>query len=334
MTRYGPHWKRRLLKIPQNIRDKVARLKQDTCVIACSIRIPKRSIQGGVYKHIGIVWNDGVAVFPHKIVPHPDNGPFSRANIEGKVIVHEDKPKVLKTYSMDTPNFGDWSKGTHEVDFQREVYQREYIPPKELAIRIGQIAEDVGEQSYVFSFTVDDVLDRTAANFEQQLFFNLNLLQENVGNHGVFPSDTTREDFIRTLYVNWEILPPDERDTNIDKIFRTVGSADPKVRARIQDRYDTLARFKPIQFVQGTSEFRHYFGAQFADDLVVFENIEYGNALYVMFENWQTLSQKSRTELLTLNPDEVVRIPHTKTWKIRLRALIMRERAKRRRQAN
>ena len=67
MTRYGPHWKRRLLKIPQNIRDKVARLKQDTCVIACSIRIPKRSIQGGVYKHIGIVWNDGVAVFPHKI---------------------------------------------------------------------------------------------------------------------------------------------------------------------------------------------------------------------------------------------------------------------------
>ena len=76
---------------------------------------------------------------------------------------------------------------------------------------------------------------------------------------------------------------------------------------------------KPQAFIQGTSEFRRYFGAQFADDIVVFENIEYGNAIYVMFEDWQLLSKKTRIELLSAEERQFVRIPHTRTWKLKLR---------------
>ena len=311
-------WKSFLRKIPPGVLKKVAELPTYLCVAACSVKIPKKAIQEGQYAHIGLIWQNIAPIFPAKVVPSPSNGPYSFANIEGKEIVHRDRPMVPKSFSVSAPNFGDWSKGTHLVDLTRQVYQREYIPPQELAITIQLLAEDVGAQSYVFSFTVEDVLNRTDAAFERQLLFNLNLLQENVGNHSVFASDTTRDDFIRTLYVNWEILPPGEREANIAKIFRAVNSTDPRVRERIQDRYDTLARLKPLQFVQGTSEFRHYFGALFADDLVVFENIEYGNAIYIMFASWQEMSQKSRTELLARNPDEFIRIPHTKTWKLRL----------------
>ena len=63
----------------------------------------------------------------------------------------------------------------------------------------------------------------------------------------------------------------------------------------------------------------------FADDLVVFENIDYGNAIYVMYEDWQELSQKSRVELRA-SQDNFTRIQHTKHWKYRLRAEIKKRR--------
>ena len=68
-------------------------------------------------------------------------------------------------------------------------------------------------------------------------------------------------------------------------------------------------------------------------DLVVFENIEYGNALYVMFDDWHELSKKSRIELLSSKTAKFIRIPHTKTWKHRLRSIINKEMQKRKSQS-
>lgn len=171
--------------------------------------------------------------------------------------------------------------------------------------------------------------DRRSPDFAERLLFNLNLLQENVGNHDVFPPDASDADYLKTLYVNWELLPPGERDENIAKIFRSVRSDDPVVRQQLIERYDALEKLRPVQFVRGTNGFRNYFGAQFAPDLVGFENVEYGNAIYVMFEEWATLSQKSRTELLAEHPDKIVRIPHTADWQPRLKSLIRTELRKR-----
>ncbi|MCI0447175.1 hypothetical protein L0152_28705, partial [bacterium] len=135
--------------------------------------------------------------------------------------------------------------------------------------------------------------------------------------------------YLKTLYVNWEILPLGQREETITKILSGINSNDPKIRARLVDRYDFLQRLKPRNFIKGTSEFRRYFGAQFADDLVVFENIEYGNAIYTMFGNWEQLSKKSRTELMSSKTQEFIRIPHTKTWKRRLTKLVLEEMYKR-----
>lgn len=329
-TKHRPAWQKNLLKIPQSTLDKVAQLPERDCVVACLRRIPKAHLAADMYAHIGMGWNDGTATFLPQVIPSAENGRYSKANVEGKAVARKDLPMVTRTYSVDTPNYGDWSLGSHEVSWDREVYQRDYIPPRELAITIEQIAEDVQAQALVFRFTVDEVLDRTAPDFHGRLLFNLNLLQENVGNHDVFPSSAPVEAYLRTLYVNWELLPPGERDENIAKIFRSLKTDDPRVRQRITQRYDFLARLKPLQFIRGTNGFRNYFGAQFAPDLVVFENVEYGNAIYVMFEDWATLSQKSRTELLAQHPDHIVRIPHTADWRGRLSDLIRKELKKRR----
>ena len=39
-------------------------------------------------------------------------------------------------------------------------------------------------------------------DFEDNLLFVLNLLQENVGNHGVYPAEAEISDYLKSLYVN------------------------------------------------------------------------------------------------------------------------------------
>ena len=84
---------------------------------------------------------------------------------------------------------------------------------------------------------------------------------------------------------------------------------------------------KPLSFINGRSGFRRYFGAKFAEDLVVFENIDYGNAAYVMFERWVTLSQKTRLELLAGPADGFKRVVHRADWKKELTNIVRQRRA-------
>jgi hypothetical protein len=121
--------------------------------------------------------------------------------------------------------------------------------------------------------------------------------------------------------VAWEILPPGERDSNI-AIILGPKSTSTEAKVRLTERYDFLAKLKPRNFVLGTSGFQRYFGAQFSDNVVVFENIEYGNAAYIMGDDWQTLSQLSRTELLARAQREFDRVPHIDGWREVLRRKI------------
>lgn len=328
MTKTKP-WKQNLLKIPPRIEAKVKSFKSDDCVVACVMSIGADKIDAGLFRHLEISRVEGQPVFPEQIVPPKQIGRYSRYNIDGREIVRDDLPKEPRTWSIEAPNYGDWSRGSHEVDFSKDAYPREYFAPKLVPITIRYEGEDIQKQKHIFRFTVDQVLNREAANFWDELLFNLNLLQENIGNHDVFESDATLDDYLRTLYVNWEILPPGESEEMINRILAHSGKDEPRVRERVVDRYNFLRSLNPQNYIAGTNEFRRYFGAQFADDLVVFENVEYGNAIYVMFDNWMELSRKSRTELLSSSTSEFVRIRHTKTWKRRLARLIYDEMWKR-----
>lgn len=52
------------------------------------------------------------------------------------------------------------------------------------------------------------------------------------------------------------------------------------------------------------------------DDLVVFENIEYGNAIYILYDDWDEISKLSRIDLLSGRAgSNFDRIIHSGNWK-------------------
>ena len=98
----------------------------------------------------------------------------------------------------------------------------------------------------------------------------------------------------------------------------------PEKAKRIEDRANFISTLKPIEYFVGTGMNSKYFGAKFADDLVAFENVDYGNAIYILFGNWEELSKKSRTEILQRPDKDFIRIPHTRYWKLNLRSALKR----------
>jgi len=89
------------------------------------------------------------------------------------------------------------------------------------------------------------------------------------------------------------------------------------------DRYNFFIKLNPQKLVYGSSGFQRYFGALMKVDLIIFENIQYGNAIYIMYENWRELSTKSRIELLSgrfgNNFDRVI---HKVGWKTEVKKIV------------
>jgi hypothetical protein len=310
--------------VPAHVAQTVAEMQGRDIVVACTRALRLTDIVGGEFAHVGIEWTNDRVTFQGSVIPLPEAGKYSTRNVEGHVIVRRDLPMVTKTFSAETPNFGDWSLGSHEVSWDRSVYQRENEAPKlwEIAVELLREDNDDEEPRHVFKFQVNAVLRPGSDGFDADLLYALNLLQENVGAVGIFPADSTREDYLKTVTVGWEILPPGERDEIIVKMLGGMRNPSDEAKQRIAERYDVLAWLKPTAYIAGTSGFQRYFGAKFAEDLVVFENLEYGNAIYVMFEDWQQLSRQSRIQLLQGGDGKFVRIIHAQGWQAELRRIV------------
>ncbi len=312
-------WKQNLRKIPGWIMAKIVKFSNKDFLVACVKKISVNDIIANKYKHLSIQLKDGKVQFPSTLIPKEEVGKYSKRNINGIEVVRKDLPMRTKKYSFYTPNFGDWSKGSHEVEFEKEIYQRDYIAPGLIEIKIELIGEEIkGEKFYVLKFIVNEVLSKIDKKYQEKLLCNLNLLQENVGIIDVFLSEATLDDYLKTIYLEWEILPTGERNETISKIFSGFRSSSDELRKKIASRYDLLLKFNPIAFIRGTNGFRRYFGAQFTDKLVAFENLEYGNAIYVMFEDWAKLSKMSRIDLLSGKMSGFTRIVHRKGWEKQL----------------
>lgn len=314
-------WKKNIRKVPKAILEKLRRFHDAQVVVAVVKKVPLSLIAAGVYKHLGMTVVPGNPTIPPFAVPPARQGKFSHRNVRGWVVIRNDLPKVTKTYSFESPNWGDWSNGSHEVEWDRLIYRRDFHSPPELAIRMEMLSVEPGaDPRFIVKFQVADPLNQSHPEFQGLLFFNLNLLQENVGACDVFRADAGVPEFLSTITVEWEILPPGDRAGNLAKIL--AGRPPDDSSSAITERYDTLAALQPVNFIHGRSGFRRYFGARFADDLVVFENIDYGNAAYVMFERWETLSQKTRLDLLAGPADGFIRVVHRSGWQKQLRNII------------
>ena len=258
-------------------------------------------------------------------IPNQTTGAFSRKNINGYKIVFRDQEKVSKTwYAGERPIFGDWSKGSFSLYITKMVFPSVTIPPRELSINAEILDDEIIEETRVLSLKifVDEVLNRNDYNFRESLFFNLNLLQENFGDSDVYETTLTREDYLRTLIVEWDFFPPGNREADIQRILQGRQNATRTYINALNDRYDVLMSLNPQHIISGRSGMRNYFGVQFTDTLVAFENLQYGNAIYILFENWRELSRLSRTELLERPGNQFYRVKHKFGWQTLLARII------------
>lgn len=309
---------RNLLNIPQRILARLKTFDQDDVVAGCAKHLRPGDVKR--YKHLGLRLKDGELVLAPPVVPPPSSGRYSRANVEGKVVVRRDLPMIKKTFSWETPNYGDWSKGSHTSSVTRDVYQRDLIPPKEVELSATLI--ESRPDGFLVKFAVEQVLNRRSPDFKKELLYNLNILQENVGAVDVFPSAATLAQYAQTVRVDWEILPPGTVDEVLKQMLAGKRPIAPDKRELMEKRLEIMARLEPEAYIAGTSGFLRYFGAKFGEDFVVFENVNYGNAIYVMYENWEVLSQRSRIDLLKGPRDDFERIEHRKGWEKKLKSLL------------
>lgn len=317
-----------LFKIPRGIVQRLTTFDQDDVVVATVKLLQPTDIAR--YAYLGLTLDDCNLSFPEPQPPNPSAGRYSNANLYGMEKVRKDLPKIMKSYGHWAPSWG--SGSYHYVSHDREVYIRDVYPPKQVNLSIG-LVERRGE-GFLIKFAVDQVLSRRTPNFEQELLYNLNLLQENVGAADVFESATTLADFALSVKVDWQLLPPGTLtvDEVVDAILHDKRPVTVQQTDVMKERVAVMHRLKPEAYITGTDGFLRYFGAKFGDDFVAFENARYGNALYIMYDGWEVLSQKSRIELLAGDRGSYDRIEHRKGWINQLRGRVQAYRARKRRE--
>lgn len=305
--------------VPEFIREKLKNIHSDNVVVACSKKLAIQSVAGGDWAHVGLSVACGKLAFKKEVLPIPERGRYSRRNLHGHVVVQKNLPKVSKSYTFEVPNFGDWLKGSHEITITRDVYRREFHAPRELTIRLEILNEE--DQTVTVKFSVNEMLNPRSSDFDLQLLSQINLLQENVGAIGVFATSASTAEFLHTVHVDWELMPEGSRDAVTQRLLSGARGDVAILREKVEARRQLLESLGPVGWIVGNSGLRRYFGAKFRDDLVVFENIDYGNAVYVLFEDWDSLSKLSRIELMGRTED-VVRIVHKHGWELKLKKLL------------
>ncbi len=256
------------------------------------------------------------------LLPDPASGLWASRNVNGWVIVRDDLPKEPRTYGHEVPHYGDWSKGSHWLSRTVEAYPRDFVAAPGFTfivsvLRRDEIAVTVGvELDRVFEEIPDD---------RRVLRLALKLFRESTGQRATIRStDRSMADYVATTSVDWELLPVGEAEEALATVRSRLDPTDEEDTV-LQDRMATLLSLKPQKLVTGTSNFARYFGGYFNDELVVFENIRYGNAIYIMFDDWRELSTLSRTELLGSNRN-FTRITHQGRWKRRLERVLAQSR--------
>lgn len=325
-------WKRNYRNIPDFIHEALAAVKSELVVVAATKKIPTRDIIAGLYGHVGLRVDEGVVSCDGPTLPPPDAGKWSERNALGWDRKRTDWPMVTKTYTFETPNFGDAATyGTHMHVWEREVYQHQIFEPQGMRIE-AEVLEARGGEHVVVKFALSPLLSKGQPEFDLMLLWSLNVLQENTGVAGLFASEATRDDFIGTIQLDWEVFPPGTIDEVVERLARRPArpANAPDFDRHVRDRVALFQRLNPTAYLRGQGGFGSYFGAQFADDLVVFENLKYGNAIYVLYEDWGAISQRSRVDLLRDQDANFDRIIHTEDWQERLRALIRHQMKKRR----
>jgi hypothetical protein len=255
----------------------------------------------------------GDAVLP------PARGPVSRKNAEGEEVVHKDRPKEW-VWRLVNARWIEWHGPYAEEHFgvrprRYKRYPRTQLPP----VGFELVATELGTGA------IGLVLGRfVRGRDDESLLFAINLLLEVFGEAEILDADlvTVFEAPMRRL--NWKILPRGRRPwSDLQRALRpVVDTLDSTERPVADYRLQLMHSFEPDFTAVGRGGFRGYviFGFEGVGRYVL-ESLYYGNATYVLGENWERISSMTKAEILTESLHEV-RIVHTRGWERQLRRAI------------
>lgn len=316
--------KKNIRKIPSHVIAKLSGLSGSNIVAASALTITDEEVKKGLYEHVGVAWANGSIQATKSVLPDARRGKFSRWNIFGREVKRRDLPKEFFEHPVESPNWGDFTKGTHTSWLPGERYPVDFDPPRKSTFKVEHIKGADSSKTGVYRFTVSEVMRQDQEDFEDRLLSCLNLLQENLGTCDVDASEATVAQYVKTHQISWEILPPGTKEEFVSRVFhgRTPTQAE---HDTVAERYDFFRSLGAKEEIVGTSGFDRYFGARIKSNLVLFENVQFGNAVYIMYDNWRELSKRSRIELLSGRfGHSFDRVVHTGNWKTKIRAIIER----------
>ena len=302
--------KKNFYKIPKWVTRKLESIENDCIKVGAKVLIDQNNIDR--FQPIGLKIENGKLIHNDYLVPPKNNGRYSKYNREGRIITRKDLPKVEKTFWIEFRPYGNPNADYIEVPYERKVFQKEEWIPQYYKIEISTIQKQA-DSTFLVLFEMQNILVKNSNSFNEELLFFINIMQENIGTFDVYSDSQEPETLIKREYFEWEFLPPGKLDR--DMLQKFFGKKTKKEQSEIKDRYDFIQSLNPETFLVGNNHFSRYFGAKFDNGVVVLENVEYGNAVYIFHNNWEELTKLSRTELLKINHKDVTRILHVGDWK-------------------
>lgn len=241
-------------------------------------------------------------------------GPKTKYNGEGKKIPMKDLPKET-FYVSRLWSWKDWGGNEHSkiILIPRERYQRKQISPPSIELIIGS---DKNNNKYIYA-------DTMIYNDENKsiILSTINIFLEIFGTCTIFKNDF-KPSLVPIKKLNWEMLPPGKRNwkefkISLEKnILRDLKSDSKKVV--YENCLKKINNLNPDFIAIGNGGFSGYIVLGFKEKkLYILENLWYGNATYIFDENWETLSQLTKMEVLS-NELYKQRIIHDPLWESNL----------------
>jgi hypothetical protein len=310
----------RPVKLSKAVRREIEMAAGKQVVVAAVVSVRHSDIDQ--YAHLGLRLDKDGVITGEPAPPPRTCGPQARRNLDGWEVKRTDLEKETRDISNWAPNWH--SSGYHLVSRTIEAWPVEHHSAKLLTISAGVLNLPTQDATSI-RFRVDQPLHRDDPDFERDLAFNLRLLREAVGDAHVHSADFTDDDFANIQRVDWELLPAGTGEDQVLKRLATrKGITEEKLNVAAE-RLRVLDRLNHDGYIVGAGKFARYFGAKFGTQLVVLENLDYGNALYAFEENWDSLTQLSRTELIKRRDPGIHRIPHTRGWQSVVRQLLRKK---------
>ncbi|WP_144875964.1 hypothetical protein [Microbacterium sp. 1.5R] len=251
-------------------------------------------------------------------LPPASTGRWSKWNVNGREIVRRDLPKVFRSWTTEAPNFN--GNGSHPITHSREVFRKQRLYGQQIEAAVTRRDEPRDSLVGTVLLTLQAPYDEDA---EQAYLYAASLARTWFGSATAYSLDETGIPQVPDQNVSWDFLP----DGTVEEVREAVmkkfgGSAPPREIEIMIDRLEKVQSLAPEKRLVGSSGLQRYIGYMFGEDFVAFENPRVGNALYLMYGDWASLSQLSRSQLLASRAGDFGRIIHTARWFERLRLAV------------